>query len=50
MPYSRNEKMITPQMWRCIVFQALFQIIILCIVLFKGPSLFGVESSIGVDL
>ena len=50
MPYSRNEKMITPQMWRCIVFHSLFQVIILCIILFKGPEIFGVQSSIGVDL
>ena len=37
MPYKRNEEMITPQMWRGIVFHGIFQIIILTIILFYGP-------------
>lgn len=41
--------MITAQMWRSIICHSIFQIIILCIVLFLGPGLFGVQSSIGID-
>lgn len=50
MPYSRNELIITAQMWRGIVFHSVFQILVLTIVLFKGPDMFGVESSIGLEM
>ena len=41
-PYGRNEAIITPQMWRGIVFNSIYHCIILGIVLFKGDELFGV--------
>lgn len=49
MPYSRNEKIITSQMWRFIVMSAVFQIVVLVIILFRGPEIFNVQSSIGLD-
>jgi hypothetical protein len=48
MPYKRKEHIITPQMWRGIVFNAIYQIIVLSVVLFKGDQLFGVKSFIGI--
>ena len=36
MPYSRHEYIITPQMWRGIVFNSIYHCIILTIMLFKG--------------
>ena len=36
MPYARNEHIITPQMWRGIVFNSIYHCIILTIMLFKG--------------
>ena len=47
MPYSRTEEIITPLMWRNIILHALFQMIVLTIVLFM-PELFGVKSSLGL--
>jgi Ca2+ transporting ATPase len=35
-PYSRNESLITPNMWKNIIAQGMFQITILGIILFKG--------------
>lgn len=49
MPYSRNERIITSQMWRFILVSALWQIIVLIIVLFRGAEIFGVKSSIGLE-
>ena len=43
MPYSRHEHIITPQMWRGIVFNSIYHCIILTIMLFKGHELFGVD-------
>lgn len=37
-------------MCRNIVTNAIYQIILLSIILFKGPQIFGVESSIGVTI
>jgi Ca2+ transporting ATPase len=48
MPYSRSEHIITAQMWRNIVLNSIYQIIVLTIVLFKGDEIFGVSSSIGL--
>ena len=48
-PYSRNESIVTANMWRNIFGQGLFQIIILTIVLFKGPVIFNVPSSLGSE-
>lgn len=36
-------------MWKFIIAQGTVQIIILGIILFKGPDIFGVPSSIGVS-
>ncbi|CAD8137228.1 unnamed protein product [Paramecium octaurelia] len=46
-PYGRKEHMITPGMWRSIICQAAFQLFVLLIILFKGDSMFGIESSRG---
>jgi len=35
-------------MWRNIISQGIFQIILLCVILFRGPSIFNIPSSIGV--
>ena len=35
-PYSRYEGLITASMWRNIISQGIFQIIVLCIILFRG--------------
>ena len=47
MPYRRNQPIIAPQMWRNIILQAVYQIVVLTLILFKGPQFFGIESSIG---
>lgn len=47
-PHSKREGLITAQMWKFIVFQGLWQILILGTILFKGPQIFGVPSSISV--
>jgi Ca2+ transporting ATPase len=39
-PYSRLERIVTPVMWRNILGQAVFQITVLCVMLFGGHSLF----------
>ncbi len=49
MPYSRNEDIITPLMWRNIILHAIFQMCILSVVLFM-PQLFGVQSSLGLEI
>nr|CAI38970.1 PMCA20 [Paramecium tetraurelia] len=46
-PYGRKEHMITPGMWRSIICQAAFQLFVLLIILFRGDSIFGIESSRG---
>lgn len=47
MPYSRKEKIITPLMWRSIILNAAFQIVVNTIILFKGDNIFGVPDQIG---
>lgn len=47
-PYSRFESLITADMWKNIITQGILQIIILGTILFKGPEIFGYQSSIGV--
>ena len=44
-PYGRNESIVTANMWRNIFGQGIFQIIVLSIILFRGPDIFGVPSS-----
>lgn len=46
-PYGRKEYMITPGMWRNIICQAVWQIVILSILLFYGDVLFDIPSSRG---
>jgi hypothetical protein len=36
--------MITAQMWRGIVFNGVYQMVILIIILFKGDQVFGVKN------
>lgn len=36
MPYSRSEYIINPQMWRNIILNSIYQIVVLVLVLFKG--------------
>eukprot|EP00357_Protocruzia_adherens_P000643 CAMPEP_0115020002 /NCGR_PEP_ID=MMETSP0216-20121206/29824_1 /TAXON_ID=223996 /ORGANISM="Protocruzia adherens, Strain Boccale" /LENGTH=1039 /DNA_ID=CAMNT_0002391669 /DNA_START=186 /DNA_END=3305 /DNA_ORIENTATION=+ len=45
-PYKRDDYLLTPQMLKNIIFQALYQIIVLSLILFF-PHLFGLESSLG---
>lgn len=47
-PYSRYENLITTNMWVNIISQGLLQIVILGTILFKGPDILGIPSSIGV--
>jgi magnesium-transporting ATPase (P-type) len=42
-PYSRNELIVTPVMWRNIVGQGMFQITVLIVMLFAGKAIFGFE-------
>jgi Ca2+ transporting ATPase len=42
-PYSRNEKIVTPIMWRNIVGQGLYQIAVLVVLLFAAPRIFAIE-------
>lgn len=48
MPYSRNESLITANMWKNIISQGIVQIMILGTILFKGPEILDIPSSIGV--
>jgi Ca2+ transporting ATPase len=48
-PYTRFESLITPVMWKNIIMQALLQITILGTILFFGPTLFGVPSSVRLN-
>ena len=45
-PYSKFENLITPSMIRFIIGQAVYQILVLTIILFAGDSLFEIPSSI----
>ena len=44
-PYGRRESIITKPMWINILGQALYQVMVLTILLFAGPNLFGIPSS-----
>jgi Ca2+ transporting ATPase len=50
MPYSRSENIINSQMWRAIVLNSFYQIIVLVIILFRGDQIFGVSSSVGLTI
>lgn len=43
MPYKRTEKIVTACMWRNILGQGVYQAIILCVLLFRGKELFGID-------
>ena len=43
MPYSRKEHIITAQMWRGIVFNGIYHVIILTVILFRGDDIFNVK-------
>lgn len=49
MPVHRGESLITPNMWKNIICQGLMQILVLGTILFKGPDMLGIPSSIGVS-
>ncbi|KJE89783.1 calcium-translocating P-type ATPase [Capsaspora owczarzaki ATCC 30864] len=42
-PYAKNESLITPLMWRNILGQALFQMVVNLSILYFGDKIFGVE-------
>lgn len=44
-PYGRKESIITPNMWRNILGQSLYQIIVLTLILFLTPSLFKIPNT-----
>jgi hypothetical protein len=46
-PIGRKASLITPNMWKNIIVQALWQIIVLGLILFKGEVIFNVPSSRG---
>jgi len=48
-PYSRFESLITANMWKNIIVQGLWQIVVLGVILFKGPEILGIPSSISVS-
>jgi Ca2+ transporting ATPase len=48
-PYSRNEKIVTPVMWRNITGQALYQIAVLVVLLFLGPTIFDIGYPEGTE-
>eukprot|EP01113_Clastostelium_recurvatum_P039552 TRINITY_DN604_c0_g2_i2.p1 TRINITY_DN604_c0_g2~~TRINITY_DN604_c0_g2_i2.p1 ORF type:complete len:1017 (-),score=417.27 TRINITY_DN604_c0_g2_i2:124-3174(-) len=42
-PYGKNDGLITPQMWRNIIGQGLYQLFVNFAVLYLGPAIFSVE-------
>lgn len=47
MPYKPDESIITVSMWKNILGQAIYQMIILSVILFKGTDIFGGVSVVG---
>lgn len=45
MPVRRDDSIVTPNMWRNIFGQSLYQIIVLTLLLFKAPEWFNVPNS-----
>ena len=41
-PYNRDASLVSRPMWRNILVQSAFQLILLCILMFAGPGLFDV--------
>lgn len=48
-PVKRHEVMITPTMWKNIFCHSVYQIIVLTLILFYGPEIFGVEYGLQVE-
>jgi len=48
-PHKRNEFIISPNMWRNIICHSIFQIVVLCILMFYGPELFNIPSSFNMS-
>lgn len=42
-PHGRDDKIVTSIMWRNVIGQAIYQIIVLCVLLFLGDTILGVE-------
>ncbi|QDZ17676.1 calcium-translocating P-type ATPase [Chloropicon primus] len=49
-PYGRHDPLVTPIMWRNILGQAAFQLIVLFIFLFEGDKLFNLDKDIDHEL
>lgn len=49
VPYSRRDKILTPEMLKLISSQSLVQVIFLSIILFKGPDLLNIVSSVDIE-
>ncbi len=49
-PYGRKDPLVTAVMWRNILGQACFQLIVLFIFLFEGDNLFGLDKSVEHEL
>lgn len=47
-PHSRDDNIMNSVMWRNVIGQALYQICVLCVLLFAGDMIFGVEKR-GID-
>ena len=48
-PYSRNESIVTPNMWRNVFGQSIYQIIMLSLILFKFPEWLSIPSSFEME-
>lgn len=40
---KKNDKILTPLMWRAVTSQALYQAIVMLVLLFAGPAMFGIS-------
>jgi len=49
LPYSRRDKILTPDLIKLIAFQGLSQVVFLSVILFKGPQILGLPSSVEVE-
>jgi len=48
-PAGRTERILTPNMWRNVTFNVLYQLLILLMIMFGGDKIFGLEDD-GVDI
>lgn len=48
-PHSRNEFIISPNMWRNIMCHSFYQISVLCVIMFLGPELLNIPSSYDME-